>query len=152
MKIEVVPLRLEHALVSYRWRNDAQVWEFTFSKPDKLITPEIETAWLEGVLKRTNERRYAILCDGAYIGNVYLTDITARDAQFHIFIGETEYWGKGIATTVTRIVLDKAKAMGLKHIWFLMKEKNLSVLVFSKKNGFVESEKNGDIIKMTLTL
>jgi diamine N-acetyltransferase len=95
-KVYIRPLQVEDALVSYKWRNDPKIWRFTGSRPDRYITPEMETSWITSVLKRENEKRFAIcLCENdQYIGNVFFTDIKNNECQGHIFIGEVKYWGK----------------------------------------------------------
>ncbi|QPQ53479.1 GNAT family N-acetyltransferase [Chryseobacterium indologenes] len=85
------PLVKEDALTSYLWRNDSKIWEFTGSKPDIVITKEIETAWIEKALKDKTSRRFAILCDQEYVGNVQLTNINDDCAEFHIFIGKKSF-------------------------------------------------------------
>lgn len=97
MSIYLRPLTLADAGTSWQWRNDADVWQYTGSRPDQEITEAIETAWLEKALQRPDERRYAICLTDTheYIGNVQLTHITARGAQVHLFIGAKQYWGKG---------------------------------------------------------
>ena len=67
MKITIRPLCIEDALTSYKWRNNPNIWKYTGNKPDKVITPEIETEWIKKVLKNENERRFAIIADGQYI-------------------------------------------------------------------------------------
>ena len=95
-KVYIRPLQVEDALVSYKWRNDPKIWRFTGSRPDRYITPEMETAWLASVLHRENEKRFAICLyeNDQYIGNVFFTDIKNNESQAHIFIGEVQYWGK----------------------------------------------------------
>jgi diamine N-acetyltransferase len=95
-KVYIRPLQVEDALTSFRWRNDPKIWRFTGSRPDRCITAEMETAWISSVLKRENEKRFAIcLCENdQYIGNVFFTDIKNNECQGHIFIGEVKYWGK----------------------------------------------------------
>ena len=120
--IYIRPLRREDALISYKWRNDPDIWVYTGRRPDRTITPEIELEWIERVLRDPSSRRFAIcLKDGdIYIGNVQLTDIEKGMANFHIFIGAKEYWGKGIATEATRHLLKYAKdELKLKklHLW-----------------------------------
>jgi RimJ/RimL family protein N-acetyltransferase len=97
--VYIRPLQVEDALTSYEWRNDPKIWRFTGSRPDRHITPEMETAWLASALSRENEKRFAICLsdDDRYIGNIFFTDIKNREAQLHIFIGEIRFWGKGRA-------------------------------------------------------
>jgi diamine N-acetyltransferase len=105
--VYIRPLQVEDALTSYQWRNDPKIWRFTGSRPDRYITPEMETAWLISVLKRENEKRFAIcLCENdQYIGNVFFTDIKNNECQGHIFIGEVKNWGKGRAFEVGWLAL-----------------------------------------------
>jgi hypothetical protein len=60
-KVIIRPLEI----VAWQWRNDSEVWALTVSSPDKFITPEIEKDWIEQVLNRENEKRFAI-CIGNY--------------------------------------------------------------------------------------
>lgn len=108
MDIYLRELREDDALISYKWRNNPSIWKYTGSKPDKIITPEIELAWIRIVLQRNNERRCAICLksNDEYIGNVQLTNIINNKAEFHIFIGNAQYWGKGIGKNATTLMLD----------------------------------------------
>lgn len=152
MQILLTPLREEHAYTSFQWRNNPKIWEFTENRPDKIITPEIEHAWIVEVLQRHNEKRFAILVDSVYVGNVQLTSITESDAEFHIFIGDANYWGKGIATQATQQLLSIAFIqLGLKTVYLWVRQENLAALRAYSKVGFKKSEHEGDKIKMAIT-
>ena len=90
-RILIVPLQQEHSQISWRWRNDPEIWKYTGNKPSLEITPEIERDWIEGVLEDRNSKRFAITVDGLYVGNIQLTNIDQTAAQYHIFIGEKDY-------------------------------------------------------------
>lgn len=107
--VYIRPLQVEDALTSYQWRNDPKIWRFTGSRPDKYITPDMETAWLTAALLRDNEKRFAIcLCeDHKYIGNVFFTDIQDGEAQLHMFIGEIQFWGKNRAFESSWLALEQ---------------------------------------------
>ena len=92
-------LRLEDAQMSYQWRNNPKIWGHTLSKPDRHIAVEMEAESLAKVLTREDEKRFAICLsdNGAYIGNIFYTDIRDGEAQLHIFIGEQRLCGKGRA-------------------------------------------------------
>ncbi len=139
-RVNIRPLNIADAKKSWLWRNDPNVWAFTGSKPNKFITEEMEMEWIKGVLARKNERRFAI-CIGdsvnEYVGNVQLTDITKRQAEFHIFIGEKEYWGKGIATLATNQILEVAfKELFLSSIYLYVKKENIAAIKVYQKCGF----------------
>jgi len=58
-KILIRPLEKRDALISWEWRNDSEIWEFTGNRPDITITPKIEINWIEKVLSELNSKRFA---------------------------------------------------------------------------------------------
>lgn len=151
MQVALVPLAEEHAKISYKWRNNPKVWELTGSRPDKEITYEIEKEWITRVLKRDNEKRYAILANEVYVGNVQLTNINKNDAEFHIFIGNMQHWGKGIATIATKLLLEIALLdFQLKTVYLWVHKDNHSAIKVYQKNGFKITQLNNNQLKMEL--
>ncbi|WP_316811951.1 GNAT family protein [Pedobacter heparinus] len=150
------PLELADAHISYRWRNDPEIWEYTGFKPDRYISPEMEIEWLSRKLKKRDEKRFAIclLDSNQYIGNVQLLEIQDGKAWFHIFIGEKELWGLGISQKATTIVTYYAFAeLGLKSVQLSVNPLNVAAYKIYEKNGFTYTgvdEKNG-FLEMTLT-
>ncbi|KQS95215.1 GNAT family N-acetyltransferase [Chryseobacterium sp. Leaf394] len=145
--ILIRPLIEEDAETSYLWRNDSEIWKYTGKRPMHKVTPEIELDWIKKILSEKSSKRFAILCDNKYVGNVQLTDITDTNAQFHIFIGDKNYWNKGIASLATYKILHYAKyTLKLEEIYLLVNSDNLSAIKSYKKNNFVSTthqEKDG---------
>ena len=69
------PLATTDAIFSWEWRNDPEIWRFTGKRPDQYITPQIEKEWIEKVLSETNSKRFAIIVNDIYVGNIQLTNI-----------------------------------------------------------------------------
>lgn len=149
------PLKIEDALTSYKWRNNPKIWRFTGNKPDKFITPEMETEWLKKTLERENEIRFAICttANDTYIGNIFFTDVTATEAQLHIFIGDIDYWGGGRVYDAARLIIEYAfKELKLNYIYNLIKRGNVATLIAAKRLGFqLETELEGDLLKHIFT-
>jgi RimJ/RimL family protein N-acetyltransferase len=117
-KILIRPLDESDALISWKWRNDPEVWKYTGNRPDVEITEKIEVEWINKVLSESTSRRFSITIDDLYVGNVQLTNITDFDAEYHIFIGNKNYWGKGVSRLATNQILYYAKeVLGLKSIY-----------------------------------
>lgn len=108
MKVTIRPLRLEDAYVSVKWRNDPEVFKYTGNTYNKVITIENELEWIQNVMARPNDIRCAIEVDGVYVGNIYLTDIHEGVAHYHIFIGNKDYWGKGVAKQASMLIINHA--------------------------------------------
>lgn len=153
--VYIRPLVLSDANVSYRWRNDADIWKFTEFKPDRYISLEAEQEWLKDKLENKNERRFAICLkeNNQYIGNIQLLNLENGQASFHIFIGEKTLWGKGIGQQATKLILKYAFAeLGLDSILLEVNQLNILACKTYKKMGFVPvgtNEENG-FIKMQL--
>lgn len=153
MNVYIRPLQLEDAMTSYMWRNNSIIWQYTGNRPDRLITPEIEKIWLLDALNRKDEKRFAICVEETdkYIGNVQLTHIENGKAQFHIFIGEQEYWGYGLAKQATFQILDYGfEVLKLEEIYLNVKKDNIVAVKLYEKCGFKISSNTEQNLLMTI--
>lgn len=139
------------AKISYQWRNDKEVFKYTGNTYNKYISYETELEWIKRVIRNVNEYRCAIEADGKYVGNIYLTDIDEESAEYQIFIGEKDYWGRGVAVEASRQILKYAfEKKGLKYVYLHVREDNERALQLYKKLGFIPQGKNGNWIKMKI--
>lgn len=137
MEVTIRPLREEDARTSVKWRNDSEVFKYTGGVYDHEITLEMELAWIRKVMANKDEYRCAILVDGVYVGNIYLTDISKESAQYHIFIGDRTYWGKGIAKKASRIILRHAfNSLTLDWVYLRVQRQNKAALQLYRGLGF----------------
>lgn len=144
------PLLVEDAEISFQWRNDPEIWKFTGSRPDRYITYEIEKEWIKNAINETDSFRFAIIVDNKYIGNIQLTNVDKEKAQYHIFIGEKAFWGKGIGTLATyQLLRFSEERLNLEYIYLFVDSKNSSAIRLYTKCGF---KKVSDEIKMIYNL
>lgn len=156
MKVIIRPIRNSDAGISYKWRNDPDIWKYTFNRPNIVVTPRIERQWIESVLKTPNRRTFAI-CIGKkhkYVGNVQLLDITEDTGEFGIFIGDKRYWNKGIGQKAIKLLAKYAKTVLNLHCLFLsVKKDNIPARKCYEKCGFRQIEiLNETDIRMELKL
>lgn len=147
-------LRIEDAETSYKWRNNSEIWKYTPFNPKGPITPEIEREWLTNTLNRKDQRRFAICVqpDDKYVGNVQLLDINEVDAEFHLFIGESDYWGMGIGGKATMLTLDYAfHILNLSRVRLTVDKHNLAAIKVYRKQGFVEVADNQNVLTMEVS-
>jgi RimJ/RimL family protein N-acetyltransferase len=146
-EVYIRPLRVEDALVSYKWRNNPRLWKYTGSRPDREITPEIETEWLKGALQRTHEKRFAICLkdNDQYIGNVFFTNVTEDHADINIFIGELQFWGGNRAASAAAQLIDYGfTELKLKRVYTDMQPSNTPAKTLAAKMNFVKVEEYFD--------
>lgn len=152
-KVLIRPLEVADSKISWNWRNDPEVWKYTGSRPDKSITQEIEHDWIIRVLNENSSRRFAIITDDKYVGNIQLTDITNDSAEYHIFIGDKDYWGKGIASLATNQILYFAKVeLNLSSVFLSVRKSNSKAISTYKRNSFIEVGGDEEWIKMKCDL
>ena len=149
MRVSIRPLQESDALVSYKWRNDPEVFKYTGNVYNNIITLETELAWIRRVIQNENEYRCAILVDDEYVGNIYLTDITRTTAAYHIFIGNKDFWGKGVARTASELILEYAfDVLKLEYVYLRVKRENERALLLYKSLGFIIEESDDVWVKM----
>lgn len=155
MNVTIRLLEEKDATVSYLWRNDLEIWKYTGSRPSKTITREIEEEWIQKVLKREDEIRFAI-CVGdekEYVGNIQLTNITKEDAELHIFIGNKNFHNKGVGTAATKLILSYSQdILKLKSVYLFANKNNLAAIRSYQKSGFSEDGNNKDQMKLIIKL
>jgi RimJ/RimL family protein N-acetyltransferase/glycosyltransferase involved in cell wall biosynthesis len=138
-KVLIRPLEVNDAHFSWRWRNNPIVWEFTGNSPYDEISFEVEKEWIESVINDKKSKRFAILADDVYVGNIQLTNIHESEfAEYHIFIGNPNYWNKGIAKLATyQIIRYAKKVLNLKNIFLYVNPNHVQAINLYRKCGFV---------------
>ena len=99
-----------------------------------------------------NDYRCAILADEVYVGNIYLTDIEDGCATYHIFIGDKNYGGKGIAREASRQIIDYGfKELKLDKIVLEVRKLNERAVKLYRSLGFTPTGSDEEWIHMTMS-
>jgi diamine N-acetyltransferase len=153
MNVRLRPLATDDARTSVKWRNIPEIWALTGASPAREVTLEDELAWIDRVTQDTSSSRFAIVVDDEYVGNIYLTDIFDGTAEYHIFIGEREYWGKGVAREASLQIVEYARnVLQLRRIKLKVRGRHARAVSLYKSLGFTENSDDGEFIEMVLTL
>lgn len=151
MNVTIRPLEESDAYTSVKWRNDPEVFKYTGNTYSREITIDNELEWIRNVISNQNEYRCAILADGIYVGNIYLTDINDGEAEYHIFIGERSHWGKGIARLASKQIIEYGfTQLHLNCINLRVKVANKRAYTLYQTLGFVEVDCDDTWISMRL--
>lgn len=142
MQVTIRPLVEQDAYTSYHWRNDPEVFKYTGNTYSHEITLECELDWIRRVMANSNDYRCAIMADDRYVGNIYLTDIHDGIATYHIFIGDKNCWGKGVAKQASQLIIEYAFCqLHLHTIQLRVKRENVRAIRLYQSLGFVTSSK-----------
>ena len=149
MQVTIRPLEENDAYTSVKWRNDPEVFKYTGNTYKNEIKIENELDWIRKVTSNQKDYRCAILADGVYIGNIYLTDIENGSAEYHIFIGDKRYWGKGVAKQASILILEYAfNVLGLDSVKLQVRKENGSAFMLYQRLGFEVEKKDLEWISM----
>ena len=139
MNVKIRPITELDAKTSVHWRNDKDVWVHTAFSANQPVTEQAEIAWAKESIGNASSRRFAIIADDVYVGNVNLTHIENGEAEYSIFIGNKAFWGKGIAKKASIEVLNYAKrVLSLESVRLGVSEKNAAAVKIYKSLGFVK--------------
>lgn len=151
MKVNIRPLQEQDAYTSVQWRNDPEVFKYTGNTYDHVIKIDTELEWIRRVIANPKDYRCAILVDGVYVGNIYLTDIEDGCATYHIFIGDKNYWGKGIAREASRQIIDYGfNELHLDKIVLEVRKLNERAVKLYKSIGFTPTGNDEEWIHMAI--
>lgn len=95
--------------------------------------------YFDRILKDPAQRVYAILSESRHVGNCGMKNISLKEGELWIYIGEARMRGKGIASHATRLLAAKGfLELGLEKIIVHVADFNVSAVKLYKKLGFVE--------------
>lgn len=132
-----MPLLVEYNAVflekSWQWLKDPELKELTltpdFTKQDQLnfynSLPNRKNYWIRGI--EENEKP---------IGAMGLKNITPNQAEYWGYIGEKEYWGRGIGPFMLEEAVKKATELGLQSLYLQVSAHNSRAKKLYEKKGF----------------
>lgn len=139
--IQLKPLLKEHVVPFYTWINDDEVIKYSLPLFLKIETKEEIDTWYDELLKDTELLNLGIFLENTdqLIGYAGICNISKlnRSGEYFIFIGEKNFWGKGIAKLVTKEVLNIGfNGYDLNRIFLTVSEPNIGGVKAYEKVGF----------------
>ena len=139
-KIYLRKLTIEDATEKYlSWLNDYEVVKYTESRFSPYTLKEIER-YIDGCSNNNNATFAIVDCENkVHIGNIKLGNINwiHRYADIGLIIGESAYWGQGIATEAIGLIASYGfKQLNLRRILAGVYSTNIASKKAFEKNGF----------------
>lgn len=143
--IRLITPSLDHASASLSWVQSLDVVQYMgadFPSP----TLEGEEKRIRDIISNPDEYSWMIESGGSVIGNVFIGSIAEMTAKYGvkagtltILIGDTNFWGKGIATSVCSAVLNWAKRNEFRVMTARALQENEGSIKTLQKLGFEET-------------
>ena len=143
-QLKIVEYTVEFLEYSWIWLNEPEVKALT-NTPD--FSKEDQASFFEALPNKKDYLIKGILIDGNPIGACGLKQITKHDAEYWGYIGEKQYWGKGLGKEILAGMINSAKELNLSSIYLKVIHDNLRAINLYKKMGFeVECEAKEEIL------
>ena len=124
------------------WINDSEVTHYLFmgARPAHI---ELVTEQWEKAIRNPNEIEFAIADKekGALIGwtGLYSVNWISRSAEYRIFLGDKNYWNKGIGTEAAGLMIEYAfTKLNLNKVWLGVNAEHKGAVRSYEKAGFVK--------------
>ncbi len=125
----------------YKWINDYEVIKYSLPLFLTINTKSEINEWYTELIKNTKAINYGIFLNttGKLLGYAGICDISEinKSGEYYIFIGEKEFWGRGIGTLVTKELLKIGFLnYSLNRIFLTVSEYNIGGIKAYEKVGF----------------
>ncbi len=149
MDIQIVDYDKGFLNNSWEWLNEYEIKKLT-NTPD--FTKEDQLRWYQSIQNKQDYLIWGIVADSTPIGVCGLKKITQEDCEYWGYIGEKEYWGKGIGRNIMNLLEEKAKDINLKSIWLQVVQDNNRAIKLYEKSGYQIEKEEKELIFMRKTL
>lgn len=138
--IKLKALLPENITSFYQWIRDEEAIIYSLSIFQAMKTDrQIEDWYVQSINDKRNSY-HGIFVDGVFIGYAGISGIsnTNKSGEYFIFIGDKKYWGKGIGTEVSKLIVKKAfEELGLNRIMLTVSVPNVGGVKAYERAGFV---------------
>jgi len=107
-------------------------------------------AWIRTLLERGEN--YAAIVEGKVVGHGALMPNRQRNEGEYIIFIARPYRKRGLATALTEMAIQRAKALGLGSVWLTVESDNFKAIKLYTKMGFRFCEEGLSERQMTLLL
>lgn len=118
---------------SWEWLKDSEVKELTMT-PD--FTKREQADFFSSLPSRNDYFIKGIEYKGKPIGACGLKSITNTTAEYWGYIGEKDYWGKGIGSLIIDFIVNQSLHLELKSIYLNVNSNNLRAIKSYERYGF----------------
>ena len=140
IKSDIVSLRkikLSDKKYFARWWRDKELLRLT-SGILKLISDKEVEKYFSVMIGSTTDYHFMILVDKKVIGHIALAKRRNNWYETQIVIGEKQYWGKGYGTKAIKLLIKKAKKLGISKIYLEVRPTNNRAIAAYENAGFVK--------------
>jgi RimJ/RimL family protein N-acetyltransferase len=134
---------------SWNWLNDPELKEATNTLD---FTKQSQKIWFNNLKNQADYLIWGLSYNDQPIGVCGLKNMTATDCEYWGYIGNKEYWAKGIGGIMMNLVEEKAGELNLQSIWLKVLKNNDRAIRLYNKTGYVVEKSTDEFLKMRKSL
>ena len=135
IKINLRKIKLSDKNYFAKWWRDKELLKLT-SGILKLISDQKVDKYFQAILDNKNDYNFMMIADREAIGHISLVKRRNDWHETQIVIGEKKYWGKGFGSKAIKILIIKAKKIGISKIYLEVRPTNLRAIMAYEQCGF----------------
>ena len=140
MDLSISILQVEQVTQSYvDWYSNEDVVRYSDNQYRK-FSFDGQCSYVENCLQNDDVNLYGIFDHTTHIGNIFISGLSShhRKAELTYVIGETNYWGKGVASfAIAKIIQIAKEQFDLNKLYASIASGNVGSGKVLEKNGFV---------------
>lgn len=133
MRITLSKFNEEFLELSWVWLSDIEIKHLTNTAD---FTKEQQKEWYRSLRFKNDYLIWGIYADSTPIGVCGLKNITEIDCEYWGYIGNKQFWGKGIGSKIIDLMEDKARKLKILSIWLRVTKENLRAVSLYNKMGY----------------
>lgn len=118
-----------------RWWRDKELLKLTSGNLNVVTDSEVDE-YFNSILENKNDYHFMIVINDITIGHVSLSKRQDSWYETQIVIGNSEYLSKGHGAESIRLLLEKARTLGISKIYLEVRPDNARAIKSYKKCGF----------------
>lgn len=138
-ELKAVSFNREFLKLSTRWLKNPELKRLTMT-PD--FTDEEQDVFFRSIPNRNDYIIYGVIFVSTPIGAFGLKNIKNESAEYWGYIGEKQFWGKGIGNWMLSVATKEALLRDINKIWLKVSSTNSRAISLYEKNGFSLSSGN----------
>lgn len=131
--LKLVNYTKEFLPLSWKWLNDKEIKRLTMT-PD--FSKDDQNNFFNSLSSRPNYKIFGIEFSGIKIGACGLKNIEQNRAEYWGYIGEKEYWGKGLGKEILTEMINLAIKEKISSLYLKVEKNNHRAIKLYEKFGF----------------
>ena len=134
---------------SYEWLTDPEINRLTDAGA---ISRSKQKIWFDNLKIRRDYLIWGVAHNGNPVGTVGIKNINGISGEYFGYIGEKEFWGKGIGKKMLSFAILECKKREIRRIILRVRNDNERAIRLYRKFGFTEETIENGIIQMKIQL